>query len=1416
MKTVTELLEELDDLLDIPKDTRTEEITTRIATIKAILEQENVSVPEVDESSEPIETSSIEPNSSDRSSGGRNIELSSEQGFSEISTPAVSFLLKEETQTIDQQVEQKKFAIDYASEHYVFIEPEAVPEPIIIKYGSSIIDRLLGTAGRDSIFGLDGNDIFHSSSGHDSFFGGSGTDTIDFSRIVGGAGVVVDLAASLAISSVTGSDNLYSIENVTGSDHDDALYGDAFNNVLIGGAGSDILNGLGGDDTLIGGVGIDILNGGTGADIFKYEAGDLDGALDIIQDYNIAEGDKIDVSELLTGYDLVKSDITDFARFVDQGGDTVLQINTAGTAVPADYVDLARVTGGAGLNIETVLELGGLVTDSTLQEGNILMEGAAGVYNNYGSSVAISDAYSVVGAPSFTSTNTYEGTAFIYGVNGPHYMLTNPVPEDYSSFGVTLEINNTQAIIGVIGADTLGINSSGAAHLYDLDTGNILFSFQSPNVVAGNGFANDVDISDNYIAIAEQNNDTGGSNSGAVHIYNTSDGSFARTITNPSANSSDYFGYSIALEDNIMVVGARYDDTSGSNSGAAYIYDVSTGARLFTLVDPNSAISNYFGHAVAINDQYAAVSATGDDIDAPDSGMVYVYDVATGNLVSTLHNESFDNYDNFGTSLSISNNYIIVGTPYDDTHNTSSGNIQIFNAETGDVVQSIFGREYETRMGMSVDATDTSLIVGAIGTDEAGVSVAEARVYMADFQDTGILYGDDTNNSLLGLDGDDTIYGGAGDDILYGGIGSDNLYGGTGSDIFVFSMTDVGAGVDTIHDFTPAELDAIDLLDINFTTNITASLSDYVRIADQGTYGDLQIDVNGTGVDVNYITVAHITGAQDLIVEQLFNNNQLLLEIPMAEPGIILDTTPSIGSMFGEEADANENYVIVGSVQDSSIGSYQGSADVYDKATGNLLYHFNAPDPTSFDYFGMSVALSGDIAIIGASGNDTASSDSGAVYLYDLTTGNLINTLTAPVTGGYEKFGSGVAAYDNWVIVSATGDDTLVSGAGRAYIFEIDTGNLVRTIENPDPQAGDGFGFLPRISESYYFIGAQYDDVGETNAGSGYLYDKATGNLLYTFNNPDPVANSWFGYSADLTDDYLVVGAYGNAPDGVYRAGSAYVYDPATGTLLFTLDNPTPYTSDFFATDLKIFDDYVVICEKREDDMGTDTGEVHIYDLETGGLVTSFYSTSPESQDEFGTSLNGYGDYLIVGSRRGDDAIENGGGIQEYYIDFDGDGNVSGTSKADIIMGLDGNDLILGGDGDDHLYGDDGDDQIYGGAGDDQIYGGAGDDLLYGDSGADTFMYIDNASLGDTDTIYDFNIGEGDRIDISEILQGYDPLNDAISDFVRIEAQGANGVMMIDTDGTANGEDFFAAINIIGGATLTAEDMFIQGALGVI
>lgn len=174
--------------------------------------------------------------------------------------------------------------------------------------GSAFADRLVGDTNDNILTGGAGNDILKGKGGNDTFFGGDGDDAITgdagADTINGGAGsdTVLYTNAGSAVNAYLqysgfdtgggGADTFSSIENLTGSIHNDRLIGDGNDNVLAGGNGNDILKGKGGNDTFHGGAGDDQLTGSAGDDVmYGGDGNDIMIALAGIDTLNGDDGD---------------------------------------------------------------------------------------------------------------------------------------------------------------------------------------------------------------------------------------------------------------------------------------------------------------------------------------------------------------------------------------------------------------------------------------------------------------------------------------------------------------------------------------------------------------------------------------------------------------------------------------------------------------------------------------------------------------------------------------------------------------------------------------------------------------------------------------------------------------------------------------------------------------------------------------------------------------------------------------------------------------------------------------------------------------------------------------------------------------------------------------------------------------------
>jgi len=173
----------------------------------------------------------------------------------------------------------------------------------------------------------------------------------------------------------------------------------------------------------------------------------------------------------------------------------------------------------------------------------------------------------------------------------------------------------------------------------------------------------------------------------------------------------------------------------------------------------------------------------------------------------------------------------------------------------------------------------------------------------------------------------------------------------------------------------------------------------------------------------------------------------------------------------------------------------------------------------------------------------------------------------------------------------------------------------------------------------------------------------------------------------------------------------------------------------------------------------------------------------------------------------------------EFITGWDNGARLHGNGGNDLIIGGDGNDIIYGGNDNDILLGGDGRDYLYGGYGDDVLNAGAGSyDRLYGGEGADTFVLNGDDATDGLTRIVDYNMDEGDILEINAVLMGYDPLNDLIDDFITINESAYFTRIFIDRDGLGDNYENEYAARLEGVTNMwnSAQDMVDQGMLVIV
>jgi hypothetical protein len=402
--------------------------------------------------------------------------------------------------------------------------------------------------------------------------------------------------------------------------------------------------------------------------------------------------------------------------------------------------------------------------------------------------------------------------------------------------------------------------------------------------------------------------------------------------------------------------------------------------------------------------------------------------------------------------------------------------------------------------------------------------------------------------------------------------------------------------------------------------------------------------------DVNYIEVyANVSNTQ---VVSLSTNSVT------ADPTVLPTLSQTLNNpntystsendQFGYSVAVSGDYAIVGAYGEDQVGyNDTGKAYIYNVTTGALLHTLTNPDTYNTpagDNFGWSVAISGNYAIVGAYSEDASgfTLSSGAAYIFNVTTGALLHTLTNPNLYGTrhaDLFGWSVAISGNYAVVGAIGEDSVnYNSTGSAYIFNVTTGALVHSLNNPVISGyQDFFGWSVAVSGNYAIVGTPQGEFfdGANAVGKSYIYNVTTGALLHTLNRPDASPGDFFGSSVAVSGDYAVVGAWGEFEGGAYSSGKAYIYNVTTGALVHTLNNPNAYGTsegDRFGWSVAVSGNYAVISATREDQAGSESGTAYIFNVTTGTLLhTINHPSGFGPSDQFGWSVAISGNYAAVG-----------------------------------------------------------------------------------------------------------------------------------------------------------------------------------------
>ncbi len=758
--------------------------------------------------------------------------------------------------------------------------------------------------------------------------------------------------------------------------------------------------------------------------------------------------------------------------------------------------------------------------------------------DEFGYSIGLSGDTAVVGAFKDDSipSSTDWGSAYVFTRSNAVWSLQAKItPGDGNqsdNFGNAVGISGDTIVVGAYMDDDKGSNSGSA---YVFVRSNTVWRQQAKLIAAdgaaSDSFGNSVGISGDAVVVGSWKDDDKGTDSGSAYVYARSNAvwSLQAKLVAADGAASDWFGCAVRIAGDTALVGAYQDDDKGSNSGSAYVFTRSgtNWSAQAKLTAEDGVAADYFGISVGISEDTAVVGAKGDDVS---KGSAYVFTRSGTNWIEQAKLAAEDGLsgDEFGVSVGVSGDTAVAGAWYNDDKASDAGSAYVFaRSGTNWTLQAKLvpadgaASDY---FGYSVGISGDTVIAGAYKDDDYRVDSGSAYVY--------VRAGEEWSRQAKLTAGDGAIYdkfgcsvGLSGDTAVVGAYWDDDAGSASGS-AFVFIRSN------TVWS-QQAKLTASDAAASDWFGCSVGVSGDTVVV---GAYGDN----NGKGTDAGCAYV--------------FTRSNAV----WSEQAKLTASDGASSDYFGISVGISGDTALVGAYWHNPAGiSDAGGAYVYARTGTNWTQQakLTASDAASYEYFGYSVGISGDTAVVGSYSDDNANgTDAGSAYVYARTGTNWTQQVKLLAADGAatDYFGWSVGIFGDTVIVGADNDDNAGgTDAGSAYVFT--RSNTVWSqqakLTASDGAASDTFGYSVGISEDRVVVGARADDDKGSASGSAYLFTRegTIWRQRTKFIASDGALDDYFGHAVAVSGKTVIVGAFQD--DGLDAAGapsadqgSVYVY----------------------------------------------------------------------------------------------------------------------------------------------------------------------------------------------------------------------------------------------------------------------------------
>ncbi len=851
-------------------------------------------------------------------------------------------------------------------------------------------------------------------------------------------------------------------------------------------------------------------------------------------------------------------------------------------------------------------------------------------FSNFGGSLDKTGQFIVVGASNWSDGNEDNvGAAFLYQNNrsslnawGLVQQITAVNGANNDNFARSVAISNDRIALGAPLENVAAYNDQGSVHVFGVQAQDWYIQ-KSLSPLTSN--VQSVATYGDWLAVGLPFEDVSGHvDQGRVLLYRRNLGGadkweLFKQFAHSYGEGSDFFGFSLALYDDLLVVGVPGYDNGQDDEGAITIYRRNQGGldRWGEVVSYESdAINGSFGISVALHQDLLAIGEAGyNPGGSPGRGQVWMCRLSAGSCAAWKSVAASDGAtsDGFGSKVSLDNDTLAVGSS-----SGTGGSVYIFYRNQGGAdiwgqVKKTSGTQSGESYGAAISVSEELIAIGSPDYDN-GVNIDQGRVKILG-KNTGGASNWGETITILDASGDDNHHFGR----------------------------SVALGYDRLLVGAP-----------NCSIDGDGCLSAFRRNhGGMNTWGRFERILGATGSFIGSALAIDgetaVVGG-DLRAEALYFQANYYMLARTAAP---LESSTS-GGLGWSVALAGDLLLAGAPDEDLATGAaYLFKKDHLAPASWSLVKRLTASDGVALDRFGASVAVSGDWAAIGAVKSPVT--NAGSVYLFQRSSGGTNNW------GQFKKIPCPDAGICGFGFSLALEESTLAVGAPNrpgAYLFYRDQGGTNNWGQKLRLDSADWwFGGSLALDGDALLVGAEEATVSaNSDQGAAYVYYRNQGGAdtwgqVRKLTASDGGANHYFGCSVAMRDDLAVVGAVGVS---AYR-GAAYVFGRDQGGSnnwgqIKKLTASDAADNDWFGNSVAVAGDHILVGARLNDIAAiVDQGSVYWFwrnygSVNNWGQISRILLPQGAAGDKFGSAAAVWDDLLAVGAPGDLSSFSNGVG----------------------------------------------------------------------------------------------------------------------------------------------------------------------------